>query len=47
MLTQSSIYANRAINKAQKILNDPKSDDFKKELAEDTIKFESKYVEHH
>jgi hypothetical protein len=45
MLTQSSIYANRAINEAQKILNDPKSDDFKKELAEDAIKFESKYVE--
>ena len=45
MLTQSSIYANRAINEARKILNDPKSDDFKKELAEDAIKFESKYVE--
>ena len=45
MLTQSSIYANRAINEARKILNDPKSDDFKKELAKDAIKFESKYVE--
>ena len=45
MLTQSSIYANRAINEARKILNDPKSEDYKKELAKDLIKFESKYVE--